>query len=53
LRILLAMSATSKARREATAWFVAHAAYARPLLEKIAEARGDEANRAKAALAAL
>ena len=41
LAIFLAMSQTSKARKEAAAWFAAHAEYARPYLERTAAGKGD------------
>jgi hypothetical protein len=50
LSILLAMSQSSKARKEAAAWFAAHADYARPYLERTAAGSGDAAAWAKAVL---
>ncbi len=50
LAILLAMSQTSKARKEAAAWFAAHADYARPYLERAAAGSDDAATWAKALL---
>jgi hypothetical protein len=51
LPILLAMSQTSKARKEVAVWFSAHADYARPYLERTAAGKGDAAGWAKALLA--
>jgi hypothetical protein len=48
LPIFLAMSQTSKARKEATAWFTAHADYTRPYLERTGAGSGDAAAWAKA-----
>jgi hypothetical protein len=50
LAIFLAMSQTSKARKEAAAWFAAHADYARPYLERAAAGKGDAAAWAKVLL---
>jgi hypothetical protein len=50
LAIFLAMSRTSRARKEAAAWFAAHAEYARPYLERTAAGSGVEAGWAKALL---
>jgi hypothetical protein len=47
LAIFLAMSQTSKARKEAAAWFAAHADYARPYLEHAAAGSGAGAAWAK------
>jgi hypothetical protein len=48
LAIFLAMSQTSKARKEAAAWFAAHADHARPYLERIAAGKGAAAKWAMA-----
>jgi len=53
LPILLAMTGTSKARKEAAAWFQAHAEFARPFLQKSASSDGDEGRWAKAVLDSL
>jgi hypothetical protein len=50
---MLEMSATSKAKASATAWFVAHADHARPFLEKTAKEGGPSAAWAKAILPKL
>jgi hypothetical protein len=53
LPIFLAMSQTSKARREASGWFAAHSEFARPFLEKAAAGGGDIATWALATLDSL
>jgi hypothetical protein len=50
LAILLAMSQSSKARKEVASWFSAHADYSRPHLERTAAGKGDAATWAKALL---
>lgn len=51
LPALLEMSAASKAKREATAWFVQHADFARAFLEK--HSKGKSADAARAVLKAI
>jgi hypothetical protein len=52
-RLLLLLSATSKAKKEAVQQFVRNAAHARPFLEATAAGSGDEATWAAAVLAKL
>jgi hypothetical protein len=51
LPAFLEMTAASKAKKEAAAWFVQHADFARPFLEK--QAKGKNADAAKAVLKAI
>lgn len=53
LRFLLQLTAASKVRKEALAWFVEHAEHVRPFLEAQALGRGDEATWAGAVLKKL
>ena len=51
--LILVMSATSKARKQALAWLVAHAEYARPIVAGLAKEGGPKAEWAAAALAKM
>jgi hypothetical protein len=53
LPIFLAMTATSKARKEASAWFAARSEFARPFLQRAAAGEGDIATWALATLDSL
>lgn len=53
VRLMLAMSATTKATTEAFAWLKAHAEYATPVLQQIAAAREGEAEWVAPALAQM